>query len=213
MVPPVAPPVPGAAAGDPPSSGGFVGYAPPPRPGMSGAKIAVLVCGTLLTVSLVLCGGLTAVLLPGIRQSIEKTHRVRSANNLRQIGLAAMVYAAANQGRLPDDEKTIFTTQMIQVTAFLSPRAPRQRPPTGSRDLQGDWVNQHSDYVWTGANLNAGNATTETVLAYERPAGLKDGIEVLFGDGHVDWVPKPKANAMVSDLTQGKNPPPSLATP
>jgi prepilin-type processing-associated H-X9-DG protein len=163
-------------------------------------------------VLLVVCGGLMSILIPSLNRAREQANRVKSASNLQQIGLAALMYANVNQDHFPDDEKAIVKMQQVPISDFVSPRTKTGMPTMTDPDKQAEWVNANSDYAWVGAGLNdtgPGNA----VLAYEKPDGLQGGIEVLFADGHVEWVAKPKSDAMVSELKQGRNPPPSLALP
>jgi prepilin-type processing-associated H-X9-DG protein len=47
--------------------------------------------------------------------------------------------------------------------------------------------------------------THTEVLAYEKPEGLMDGINILFGDGHVEFVPM--ATAMET-IRLGRKPQP-----
>jgi len=210
--PPPAPPIagqpyPGGPPGYPP--GGYApAYGPPPK-GMSGGKVALLVCGVVFLVLLVCGGGLVSVLIPSLSRAREQANRVKSANNLRQIGLAALMYANSNQNHFPDDEKAILNSGQVQIDVFVSPRTQTQTPTSGN---PADWVDAHSDYAWVGAGLDS-STPGNFVMAYEKPDGLQEGIEVLFADGRVEWVPKPKSDGMVSELKQGSNPPPSLALP
>ena len=209
--PPTAPPLPGGPPAYP-QAGYGAPYTPPPK-GTSGAKIALLISGVVIVVLLVGCAGLMAILVPSLNRAREQANRVKSGSNLRSIGVAAMMYANLNQGRFPNDEKTLVKTHDIPAEIFVSPRTRTEKPTIADVDKVADWVNDHSDYAWAGAGLDTTTSTPDTVLAYEKPEGLKEGIEVLFADGHVDWVAKPRSDAMVSDLKQGKNPPPSLAVP
>jgi prepilin-type processing-associated H-X9-DG protein len=53
-----------------------------------------------------------------------------------------------------------------------------------------------------------GALTPAHVLAYEPLTDhIGDGMNVLFGDGHVEWVPKLKASHMTAELNAGHNPP------
>src|SRR6185312_15510828 len=45
---------------------------------------------------------LIAILLPALGKARESSIRIKCASNLRQIGIAAMNYAAENKGILPD---------------------------------------------------------------------------------------------------------------
>ncbi len=54
-----------------------------------------------LLVTMAIIAGLAAAGLAGASQIIEKTKSTKSLSNLRQIGLAALTYAAENNGQLP----------------------------------------------------------------------------------------------------------------
>jgi predicted Zn finger-like uncharacterized protein len=211
--PPVAPPMPQAYPGAVPVGYAQGQYGPsgmvPPKQGMSGGQIALLVCG-IAFVLLLVCGGLFAILVPSLGRAREQANRVKSANNLRQIGLAAMLYANGDpkEGRFPDDEKTIIKTQDITIDVFVSPRTHTVKPTTTDPGELGDWANDNSDYAWVGAgHKNVEGA--DTVLAYEKPDGLQDGIEVLYADGHVEFITMAKAQTMISAVKSGMNPPAS----
>ena len=61
------------------------------------------------------------------------------------------------------------------------------------------------------AGITPAHATSNHVLAYEPPANHAghgaDGMNVLYGDGHVDWVPEPEAARVIAELQAGFNPP------
>jgi prepilin-type processing-associated H-X9-DG protein len=49
------------------------------------------------------------------------------------------------------------------------------------------WVRESSDYVYLGKGKNY-RTPADFVLAYEKPDGLQDGINVVFVDGRVYFV-------------------------
>jgi len=57
----------------------------------------------LLTV-IAIIGILAAIIIPTVASVREKAQRAVDANNLREIGKAAMIYAGDNNDRLPDPE-------------------------------------------------------------------------------------------------------------
>jgi prepilin-type processing-associated H-X9-DG protein len=143
-----------------------------------------------------------SVLLPSLNRAREQANRVKSASNLRQIGMAGMIYANENKGKFPDDAGTVLLGGDITAEVFVSPRTGTAVP----RGLEGDalknWANEQSDYVWLGKGKTT-NATSEEVLAYEKPERVTDGINVLYADGHVDWVSMPQAMQMIEKVKQG----------
>ncbi|HEX4123826.1 MAG TPA: hypothetical protein VHY37_03805, partial [Tepidisphaeraceae bacterium] len=68
-VPPVAPPLPNPGTAP---AGYNAAYMPPPKRGMSGGMIALLVCGVVFLVLLVVCGGLVSILLPSLNRAREQ---------------------------------------------------------------------------------------------------------------------------------------------
>jgi prepilin-type processing-associated H-X9-DG protein len=57
-------------------------------------------------------------------------------------------------------------------------------------------VKEHSDYVWLGTGKTAAVAP-DTIIAYEKPDGLSDGLNFLFGDFHVEFYRMPEAMEMI----------------
>jgi prepilin-type processing-associated H-X9-DG protein len=59
--------------------------------------------------------------------------------------------------------------------------------------VQAAWVNANASYVYKGAGKN--NATpADVVVLYEKPDNHdEDGVNFLYGDGHVEWQSMPVA--------------------
>ena len=115
-----------------------------------------------------------AIALPSINAAKVTTDRVRSSGNLHQIGQALTLYANENQGKLPRDFATMIKTQDLKSELFQS--------PFGDGKGTGDYK-----YLFVEGMTNATPA--DVVLAYDT-AGLErdDGTNVLYGDGHVEWL-------------------------
>ena len=61
------------------------------------------------------------------------------------------------------------------------------------------WVDAHSDYVYVAAGATS-SAGADEIMLYEKPGDHgKDGMNILFGDGHVEFVLMGKAVAMIQD--------------
>jgi prepilin-type processing-associated H-X9-DG protein len=137
-----------------------------------------------------------SILLPSLNRAREQANRIKSASNLRQIGQAVQMHANENKGRFPDDI-TELLKQEIPPEAFGNPRREGVTPPPGASPGQlAQWVRTSSEYVYTGKGKNWRMGPSE-VLAYEKPDGLNDGINILFGDGHVEFVTMPMAQEMI----------------
>lgn len=127
--------------------------------------------------------------VPQFHQAQENSARMRSQSNLRQIGIAMMLHANENNGTYPATFAPLLTGQELTIDVFDSPR-------NGAFELPDDILNDpealaqfavdHSDYIYVGAGLT-NQAPGDTVLAYENPEGMEEGICILFGDGHVEY--------------------------
>jgi prepilin-type processing-associated H-X9-DG protein len=93
-------------------------------------------------------------------------------------------------------------TQDITPDIFISPRTGHGLPPGMTRDQAAAWANDHADYVWLGNGKN-NTAPADDVLAYEKPEGLRDGINLLYGDGHVEF--QTMTNAKLQIAKSGGN--------
>jgi prepilin-type processing-associated H-X9-DG protein len=137
---------------------------------------------------------MASVLLPALAKAREQGNRIKSASNLRQIGLMAMMYANENNrngGKFPPTLAELVVKGGASPDAFVSPRRDGTAPPhllNADPAVRGRWVEENSHYAYVGAGLTSA-AGPDVVLAYEKWEGLDDGINVLFADGHVEWLP------------------------
>jgi prepilin-type processing-associated H-X9-DG protein len=138
---------------------------------------------------------LAGVLLPSLNRAREQANRIKSANNLRQIGLGVQMYAAEHKGRFPDDLAAIHP-YLQSLEPFVSPHSGTTVP----QGLEGDelkaWINESTDYVYAGAGKTA-RARADEVIAYERPEGVGEGLYILFADGHVEYQEMPQATQTI----------------
>ena len=59
---------------------------------------------------------------------------------------------------------------------------------------QAKWVNENAHYVYLGAGMKWNNARADTVVLHEKPgAHHNQGMNILYGDGHVEWHTLPSA--------------------
>jgi prepilin-type processing-associated H-X9-DG protein len=139
--------------------------------------------------------GSISVLLPSLNRAREQANRIKSANNLRQIGFGVQLYANDHNGKFPKDLAEIYRTQDLEPAAFVNPRGQSTLPAGLTKENAGP-VNEIGDYVYVGAGLDS-RAGQDVVVAYENPERNRDGVNVLYGDGHVDWVPMEQAREQI----------------
>lgn len=138
------------------------------------------------------------VLLPSLNRAREQANRIKSASNLRQVGLGMQMYATENQGKFPKDFEELLKTQDLSPEVLLNPRSDSKSPARGpDRDAHIKAVVDVGDYVYKGAGKNT-TATADIAVAYENPEKLRDGINVLYADGHVEFVPMDQARQMIN---------------
>ncbi len=107
---------------------------------------------------------LTAPVLGRIR---EHDKQLTCANHLKQIGLSLQFYADDHNGKLPESVQHLIEYEYFKVPELLV------CPATSSSQYEYDpnaTLNPHSVVMWD----NLGNH--------------KEGRNVLFGDGHVEWL-------------------------
>jgi prepilin-type processing-associated H-X9-DG protein len=141
-----------------------------------------------------------SILLPSLTKARAAADRVKSASDMRQIGQAIMLYANDNKGAYPPDLGTLVKTEQITPQTFVDPTSGTAPPPA---NLTGDdavnWVNANSDYEYTGAGKTS-SADANTVILYEKSDNGGDGKNVLFADGHVEFMTLDAAQAAINTI-------------
>ncbi len=144
---------------------------------------------------------------------------VRCAANLRNIGLASLTYARNFGGRFPERMEDLILVEEVSGEAFVC-RTIHDTPVTGTLAEQAAALSSggHCSYVYVGKGFTltmcdpggfaAGRLTSDIVLAYENPGHHKGGMNVLFVDGHVQFV----AATSVAQLFARYPPPVAPAT-
>jgi prepilin-type processing-associated H-X9-DG protein len=109
------------------------------------------------------------VAMPAIARARDQARRVASMSNLKQIGLACIMYADDNNGSFPADlqglQKYLGSPEVLE-----SPRKPK--------DFTGP------SYIYVPGQTR--DTDMHNVLVYENPEFSKDRVNALFPDGHVE---------------------------
>ena len=134
---------------------------------------------------------------------------------MRQIGQAMMLYATENQGAFPPRPEDLLLSQPITSDVFVCPSTTDTKAPGTSAVAAAAKLSAggHLSFIYVGAGLNS-NATPDTILLYEPITNHSgDGINVLYGDGHVEFQSKAEANRIINELKLGHNPPAERDSP
>ena len=150
-------------------------------------------------------GLLLSILLPSLNRARETANRVKCGSNMRQIGQGIFLYSNENRGKFPPDQGTIVKTQDFPAQVFVCPSGDTPQPPTfANRDAAAKWVNENSNYVYLGQNMTV-RVGADTIVLYEKPdAHGGQGMNLLFGDGHVEWMQMSEALKRIEDQQAGR---------
>ena len=139
--------------------------------------------------------------------------RTRCASNLRQIGQGIMLYANDHQGRWPDTLDALIVSADINAECFVCPSSNdlRARGATPQEQARNLYSGGHLSFVYLGKGL-AEPVHPNRVVAHEAPGHHEGaGMNVMFGDGRVQWFAESKAKQILADLAAGWNPPKMFA--
>jgi prepilin-type processing-associated H-X9-DG protein len=135
-----------------------------------------------------------------LNRARETANRVKCASNERQIGQALLLYANDHQGKYPDEMGTLVKAEEITPEVFLCPTRESSLPPevhTMTPDQQVAWVNANADYVYLGKGQTF-TSPADRIILYEKPgAHSGDGMNILYGDGHVEFQRAADANRQI----------------
>lgn len=177
-----------------------------PAVGGKGLAIAGIVLGI---VGFLISGLFASILLPSLNRARETANRVQCASNMRMIGQGILLYSNENQGAYPPDLPTLLRTQDLTAHVFTCP-ATNDSPATGSTTdavAQDLTTGGHLSFVYVGQGMD-NRATSETIVLYEPMTNHdSDGMNVLYGDGHVEFHPASEAQYIIDEVSAGHNPP------
>jgi prepilin-type processing-associated H-X9-DG protein len=92
----------------------------------------------------------------------------------------------------------------LNASVFINPRTDHAPPPPeGGVDTEAHWVQAHSDYVWLGKGKTVTRMAPETVIAHEKLNENPEGVNLLFGDGHVEFMPTREAQRAIDRSKAG----------
>ncbi len=147
----------------------------------------------------------TSILLPSLNRSRETANRVKCASNQRQIGQAILLYANDNQGKYPPDLGTLIKTEDITTQVFICPSGNTTLPPhLTTPDEHANRDNENSDYIYVGKGMTSTTAKSTDIVLYEKPdSHSKDGMNILYGDGHVEFLRMDLAKKLIEQQIGG----------
>jgi predicted Zn finger-like uncharacterized protein/prepilin-type processing-associated H-X9-DG protein len=180
-----------------------------PSVGGKGLAIAgISVGGTTLVLSACMLPLMISIMLPSLNRARETANRVKCASNMRQIGQALLLYANDNQGQFPPKLADLLLAGNITPSVFVCPDSNDTPSPGATPAAQAAALSSggHESYVYI-PNLST-SASADTIVLYEPLSDHNGaGMNVLFGDGHVEFDTKVQAARMIAEIQAGFNPP------
>jgi len=129
--------------------------------------------------------------------------RVLCASNMRQILLAALLYADDHNGKFPPSLDVLLATEDISAEPFVCPAsslmpAPGATAADQAASMRADLAH-HLSYIYLGRGLNNDPNFPLQIILYEP---LSDhggtGINVGYSDGSVAWMNRKDAIAAIN---------------
>ncbi len=177
------------------------GYgAPPVKKGLSGGAIAAIIIGILAVLIIPCLLFAISILLPALNKVRQEALKAKCASNMRNIAAAMITYSNSNKGEYPDSMVTLIRNGNLPPTVFVCPDStdtPLTVPLSAvtEADLPG-----HCSYIYVAGGMNS-SVGSNTVLLYESLADHHSrGINVLYGDTSVSWLPTLQAQQMIQSL-------------
>ena len=137
-------------------------------------------------------------------------HRARMSpseicrSNMRQLGVGIAMFANEHSGKFPDDLPTLFANEDLDTRVFICPATgDTPAPPAPTTQAIAVAMRQpgHCSYIYLGKGLTDKTVTTDMVLLYEPLADHGGtGMNVLFGDFHVEWMPASDAQTILNQV-------------
>jgi len=124
-----------------------------------------------------------AIALPAIARARQIAKRLLSGTNLSGIGKACVIYAYDYDDKLPPNLEELIEKCELSPKSLESPRKPK--------DFDGP------SYIYITGQTMA--SEPDNIVAYENPAFLSDGTNVLYMDCHVAFV---KPDQFLRDLEE-----------
>lgn len=160
---------------------------------------------------------LTAILMNTPRRSYGPNYRAMCGSNLMQIGMAILLYSNENNGAPPPDFATALATQELVPGVFVCPISSDTKiASTQPADLAKLEAGGHCSYAYVRGYASVSNLTAYDVIAFEWPGHHPGGGNVLFGDGHAEFLTDKELAEIVRQFNATTRPirlPGSTSTP
>ena len=184
----------------------YGGYSQPDKKATSMRWARLIVFG----IGLFLAGALfSSLLIPATgRQRAQALHAI-CTSNLKNIGLACIIYSNNQKDHsFPDSYEALIKDQELTPELFVCPAGRESpSPSTNPSAISADFARGgYCSYIYVGKGMTA-NSPLTNVLAYERISNHGNkGMNVLYLDGHLQWLDRLAAQKLIAQLQSGPQP-------
>ena len=175
--------------------------------GGTGMAVAGIITGSLATLMVVLLLVGVFIFLPTFGRAREIANRSVCGANMKGIMMAMSTYSVSNADQYPPDLSILVEDGSLGERSFFCPSEPMPDVPDLPLDELGDWLSGNTHYVYLGAGKGT-SVPADAILLYE-PLHHHDGegINILFGDSHVQFFMIDEARELLAE--QGIELPPT----
>ncbi|HEY8665921.1 MAG TPA: H-X9-DG-CTERM domain-containing protein [Tepidisphaeraceae bacterium] len=167
----------------------------------------VLLIGLISVVGMLLIFGILNANKPRVYYT---PNWAKCGSNLRQIGQAMMLYANEHHGKYPDMIEELLDEDFgAEILVCPSTNDTKAIGATTQAIAANVATPGHLSYIYLGKGFTS-QCLPNTVLCYEPVTNHGDGSNVLFGDGHVEFMSAAQMKKIIADLNAGRNPPGSV---
>ncbi|MCP4256006.1 MAG: hypothetical protein GY774_00595 [Planctomycetes bacterium] len=117
---------------------------------------------------------------PSLLQAQVQATRITCKSNLKIIGMSLLMYSGDNKDKFPPDLETLLTKTYLCDNKMLI------CPATKLRD----------SYIYRGAAITVADIPS-LIMVYEKSSNHEGGRNVLFLDGHAEWVAEDRFQELV----------------
>lgn len=155
-----------------------------------------------------LCLIAVILLLMPTRHRGENATRVKCASNLKQIGQALLIYANEHDGELPPNFATLLANADLVGQVFVCSNS--NDKPVASRNLKTIRTafasGGHNSYAYAPPPKKWAELDAADVIAFESTTHEDGMMNVLFGDGHVEFIAGEAVYSIFDQYGQGVRP-------
>jgi prepilin-type processing-associated H-X9-DG protein len=179
-----------------------------PTPVAPSGVRAIRIRRWLLIIAAVLVAAFLYADITSVRNGSSSAPRVQCTSNLRQLGQAIFLYADEHNGAYLDSLGTILLSEDITPDTFICPATTNTVAKAPTTQAEADDINagRHVSYLYLGNGFNTKTTPTDAIVAYEPLSNHGNGMNLLFGDGHVEFIDKTAAAEFLSQISTGTRP-------